>query len=801
MIDRTFLDSFRTSLYNGDYNLLLGSGITLGSQDGHGKPMPSAGQLREHICKIVDAREGSSLAYASRSLSATQIKTEFTERFKGCSPDSRLSHICKYLWKRLYTFNIDDILEGVYRDNSQQKIDAVTWKNSFIPDTQPGASLAIHLHGYTGIPDDGYVFSYTDYAKITSSPNSWMLVLSQTIATDPFIIAGTSLSEPDLEHYLSYRTNQTQRRDTGPSILIDPFPDGPMRDQCKRLGVILIENTFQNFLAWLNREFPNPPAIDQVFLHEPFKRFEHEPSSVTKARFFKDFQPIRAWDIDGPARPPLYTFGGEPSWEDIHSKQDIRRPVSQILEEQVLNVFSGKNDDPYTILLNGQAGQGKSTILKRVAHNLAEHGHMVFYHSSLGKIDTKSAIECFTEVNGDIILVVDSYADHVDQIEEILDSIFEKKNIAVFATDRHYRMPYVSTIAGDVQTKVYNIPAWSIAELSQLAYKYQKYGIISGSYSRKSIPQIAKSLETSNVSIAVCQLLNDIKPIEEIADSLLLASDQNKIRPFLVTALAAFCYGEGIRQSILQSICSRSFDINELTSDRTPLRLVRNNFDRQFLLPVHRLLGQAVLKSSLVSVESRFDIFHALGTALAPHVNRNAIYARTPEWRLSSRLLDYDDVVVQFLGDRADELYDKVTESWKWNSRFWEQRALCVLGDDVDLALRYANTAVSIEDHALPKTTLAKILINKARIDETKAEKHFIEAIKQLDEAITFESSRRIAIHPYTTLISGTNWYIERYGIVPSDVKTLILERINQARKKFPELKKLLNDFDMVNGN
>src|SRR5438128_1307790 len=108
---------------------------------------------------------------------------------------------------------------------------------------------AIHLHGWVGKAQNGFVFSHAEYARVMTTLNPWMHLLSEILATEAFIIAGTSLNEVDLEYYLSHRTDATPRRDRGPSLLITPNPDAATEADCKRHDLVLVRATFGEFLA------------------------------------------------------------------------------------------------------------------------------------------------------------------------------------------------------------------------------------------------------------------------------------------------------------------------------------------------------------------------------------------------------------------------------------------------------------------------------------------------------------------------------------------------------------------------
>lgn len=114
MIPDKVLNEVRASLYAGHYNLLLGSGASYGSTNSSGKPVPSVAELTEALCKHTGAPITSTLAQVSRLLKPLEVEKFITKPFSGCRPGEGLKRLTKFVWKTIYTFNVDDALEAAY---------------------------------------------------------------------------------------------------------------------------------------------------------------------------------------------------------------------------------------------------------------------------------------------------------------------------------------------------------------------------------------------------------------------------------------------------------------------------------------------------------------------------------------------------------------------------------------------------------------------------------------------------------------------------------------------------------------
>jgi hypothetical protein len=180
-------------------------------------------------------------------------------------------------------------------------------------------------------------------------------------------------------------------------------------------------------------------------------------------------------------------------------------------------------------------------------------------------------------------------------------------------------------------------------------------------------------------------------------------------------------------------------------------------------------------------------IFVKIANALAIHVNRDAIIYRTPEARLAGRLFDADTVVRPLLGELAEGLYVLVQKHWQWNSRFWEQRALLIADDDLDVAIRYARQAVAIEEHPFPLTTLGKLLLKQMNSVPGSRASLFDEAFDKLSMAIESEMAHsRTSIHPYATMLNGTTRYLELGGELTGPQYRRLRNYISEAKDYFP---------------
>jgi len=148
-------------------------------------------------------------------------------------------------------------------------------------------------------------------------------------------------------------------------------------------------------------------------------------------------------------------------------------------------------------------------------------------------------------------------------------------------------------------------------------------------------------------------------------------------------------------------------------------------------------------------------------------VTRQAIMRGLPEARLAAKVMDYDGFIEKFLGGRAGEWYESIADTWKWNSRYWEQRALLTMKTDIDRATEYAEQAVAIEKrkHPYALTTLAKIKFEKACrvLPGNGAWDIFEQAMQVAEQAIERGHwLRRPEVHPYDVAVRSSARFVAK---------------------------------------
>ena len=243
----------------GAYSLLLGAGASIGSMGGNGEPLPSGPGLTRRLIDeftIPVGEQSISLtkAYrAAKNRDTVRLEKLIRAWFTDCRPDWQ-SQLVEVDWHRIWTLNIDDIIEVACRERSSA-VDRFTWTSKFW-DRSSSQRQIIHLHGYArsnSDPDDSpseLVFSVQEYVSAVKNSMAWHTVFIDEFAQRPFIILGASLvDEFDLQPAFAASASANDRE--YPSVIVLKDVSSLEREELSDLGLIIVESEARSFMEKL----------------------------------------------------------------------------------------------------------------------------------------------------------------------------------------------------------------------------------------------------------------------------------------------------------------------------------------------------------------------------------------------------------------------------------------------------------------------------------------------------------------------------------------------------------------------
>lgn len=795
------------AIARGRYNLLIGAGVSLDSNSGiPNETCPSAGGLQRILQEIQpNVRAGSSLGRLYKTLKPEQVDQQITKRFANCLAGATVSAIAAFRWRRVFTLNVDDALENAYEQAPvpTQVIEPLVFSDPYSEIRDLRKLPIIHLHGWARTPEKGYVFDLQEYMRGIRENNIWAHVLGNLIRSEPFIVIGSSLEEPDISYFLADRAHLTQRPDRPPSIIVEPVPDAGTHADCEEYGMSLFEGTALQFLQEIERRFPVRPSVYDAIEDNigDLTKLDVEPTAL--AEFHSDFERVPSDALHGHDSGTRFALGHQATWLDIQNGRDVARPETANIQKRIVETAKG------TVLLDGLAGSGKTTVLRRLAWNLAQAGQLCLWVRSIGRIRIDSAEEVLRKLPNRCFVFVDNFADNANEIF-FLKRRLRDRDITFVGCERTYRLGHIQRVfAGEPLRLVHLGETGSIAD--QLVAAYKLYGLATEDTSgdNKGPP-----LSTEVIAVACCRILNNFEPLDAIIDkSMRDASNEDK-ECYVFASLAAYCYRLGIEYDII-SYQFPNYHVDRQTDDIGPLPLkIEEVSDVEFVLPLNDAVADSTLRRySERQHRSTAKIFRQLASAIRPRVSVDAIVQGEPSARIASRLFDYDEVVKPLLGlEGAGQFYDETRGDWSWNSRYWHQIAQYTLDranlsmdpakkrELADLAVQHVRFAKTIEPHhQFTMTTLGNILFGKMRVLGKITPDDLAEAIKALTRAMQIERNRgRVTVHPFMILFKGLNEAFGLGAVLSHQQKADVQGALSRASEEFPRDRDLLEQAHRV---
>ena len=786
---------FLSGIAAGRYTLLLGAGASRDSSNRFGN-LPLTADLQAELAKVTNVPPGKySLQRLYASLTEAERVKNIRDRFSDCAPGETARAVSSYYWKRVFTLNIDDTLNSAYSMRSIQNPKFIHFSDPY-EDFQAKSDVpVISLHGSVLRHEDGYVFSYEEYARITRGQNPWMVILSNAIRSEPIIVSGASLEESDIEYYLSYRSETTAREDFPPSICVSNEINRLSESLCREHNLIQFSGYSSDFFKYIKANLPNPPEIEQDTSSGVVGLLPDAVSRSARMHFDADFELVPHLEETNTSSNKFY-YGQPPTWKDLAAKLDVSRTESSILLDSVPQ--EGEPGRQLNVLL-GATGSGKTTILKRVAYNLAERGfHHVLWASELARL-SRSTADTLDMIDGPVALIIDNLADHAQAVNDVL-SISEKEDILIIGAERGYREEYLFKTFGSGGFSSITVEGLSSLSVRRLIDTLTERALIGSHRALQGQRSFLASLRNDPIAIASCRVINDFRPLDRIIRDLRSASSHEEVLAYVMAGIAEHCHKSGVRSEVLSREISGRI-LRSMIDGRSPLHLkeIDAAHSTGYIGAENSTLAEHVISNiNRDDPKLIFSAFVSLSDGLAPYVNRGTIRARTPEARLAGRLFDFDDIVKKFLGERTEEFYDRSHNAWRWNSRFWEQYALMKLeramqcsdqarrDEFIAEALQRARHSVAIEKHPYGLNTLAKVLMAFVSIGHRDSVAHFIEASKHINDAIEIEKKfTRSSQHPYSTLINGALDLIDSGCSIPGSEMTSVKDLTNYAVERW----------------
>ena len=763
---------------------MLGAGTSIGSLGGNNKPLPSGPKLRDKLVTDFSIpTEGQTItlprAYAAaRRTDAERLEAFVRAQFTHCKPDWQYL-LADFDWHRIWTLNIDDIVENVY-GNTNVRLDRFNWTHKF-RDRSRSQRQIIHLHGFAkdssdSDPEDSeLVFSIQEYATTLRDTRAWHAVFTDEFSERPFIVLGASLvDEFDLQQALVSSAATTTRG--FPSVIVLKEITALEREEFSSLGLIVVETAARTFMSDLHTEVQDfRRAIGGLY-------GQHFDPQL--ARFLQQFIDLRQHQPDADATTRSFYAGYEPQWRNILDDDDAVLGTTKTSLSIIKGIIDRDKCDQSVHVLTGNSGTGKTTGLLRIASNFIAAGLPTFQFRGEENLDIAAAIQWLGRMQ-DTVLIFDSCADFADSIAELAEACASSKvRLLLVGAERSRRRRILEQ---KIHTRFLHLsPAYDYRLLSDGDID----SLVDKLASRRRLGRITRQnrLQQRNYfkSFASRRLFEGMANLEggrgfqaRIRDSYQHAPNEHLRRLYAACSVA---YESGYPLPLGMSSKIAGLTAKELEAillgDEQDIMLIDSNGVR----PPHRITARMVVESAL-SIDERFAAMRSLMLALAPHIDITAIVNLTRPYRLLRRLMDQESVMRLIGPVLGRNLYEVVQQYYDWNGRYWEQRALfeSELGNHAQ-ARSYAEHSLKIHYHPFALNTLGTVLGRMA------VENGDTDVLREAINNLEYARDRRrwdASEHPYVTFFTIMIRFGQEWGLsaMPTQLRSTFTEWLGHARR------------------
>ncbi len=361
------------------------------------------------ICQIVD----------NHLKKYAELRAFLKERFRDVVPADFHYQLSHYPWKKIYTVNIDDLVEHIYQKSDTQLV----VQNQESQKPSKDNLQYIKLHGCVNGPDQGLVFSRKEYNNLINGKlNFKHNDLVMDIQNESFIFIGASMDEPDINFYITLYEDAGYFR-KGKIIFVEPKPSFALRSRIEALSGTLVECTAEEFLNFVNTLNYNPKEQEKSKMRLIY-------SGIF---LYKDLISARNNEV---YRSRLY-HGYDCTWQDVTEDWLFESPSFYKLKE-LINTVDFEHEDTYCIAIYGKQLVGKGCLLKQIGAYLNKQGYSVLEYT--GK---RLDIHCLFDymqisTESKFVLLVEDASYYYKIIESIYNKNKTNKKLLLITTSRVY---------------------------------------------------------------------------------------------------------------------------------------------------------------------------------------------------------------------------------------------------------------------------------------------------------------------------------------------------------------------------
>lgn len=654
----------KQALLRGRLVLLLGAGASCTSKTHSGHSVPMAEALAKRVAEEAgleyNDEDLSTVCGAAAPILGIRLHAIYEECFRHCTPSQEYIDLARYPFARIYTLNIDDAFEAALRSGSSQllniksRLDRVSEQDQFFSKLD-----YIKLNGDINRLGEGFIFSPQEYSGASAKPPLWYEELAKDYFNYTFVFVGTKLKEPlffhQIERYKGKATLPEQR-----SYVLVPSITKIEEASLRASNIEFLPGKLADFVVWLKAEFSTPPTpIDILRKSRPELDMSGVRDVQKYAHIFKNVVPVNraslslTVNVDDGAPIKRFYKGYKPTWHDILNNVPAVLKKTKLIHDDLVGIKASA--DSGLICIFGNAGSGKSTVLKQLALMLSESADTNVYFVENVDNNLKELIEELERVNvGKYFVFIERLGEVSTPLAEILKTGVAKKCLFVGAESKSIWSFRVKEHLGEFAKKVEDISYIDDSDAAAILEKIEKYG----NWARLGkMSKQARSAEL--VKKAKKQLLIGLieatsgegydKIVKADYDNLSSDSHRNLL---ILAGLATFQRTHASEATLTRALSALGCEpnVHKLIKEMDGVVLFDNGkITARHYVYVERLLGSYIDRKILCSIiKAYIEAFCVYGNPIVKNISKSefAIYKFLVNSRSLVRLLGNNETMI-----------------------------------------------------------------------------------------------------------------------------------------------------------
>jgi hypothetical protein len=790
--------------------LFVGAGFALEAQNKFKENLPTGKQLANKIwnfLKMPGAYDDTALQtmyelLLNKGVKTQSIKDLMNDIFSVKEYPDYYNNLTLPFWHKIYTTNIDNLLDKIYFKSGQKPIILKYPKDEHkdVDKTLETIQL-VYLNGKLPCEPNELIFSRKQYARNLNALQPLYHQFVNDYATTTTIFLGTSIDEPIFEQYIAARetraSNVTEYRPQ--SFLIDPFISAARADVLRNLyNIEPIQATTQDFLQWLSNNQSH--FLDKI---ETLKiTFPSFAELVTKAsaktihdlgESFNDFSlGFTKVNPFGTAQSKSKNFllGTSPTWSDIYNDLDAPRKITKVLFDSIEQSYEKENDKLKVFALLGSAGCGKSTILKRLALQLAQNGRTVFLSYSEYIPDYNSIVNTVNTFKQKVVLFFDNADLMLQQLPSLIEEL-QKCNIPpviLISTRTNVFDRLTSKLESIVNLTEFNTPNLDRDEIIEIIQVLEQNNLLGHLKGMSKADRIKEFEQRAKKQILVA--MREATKGDDF--NKIISSEFKELVPpeaRFLTACVALTTEAGFTISKQDFIgFSDASPAETLYYLERNLRdvVIRAGVKQDRLLLRHRAIADYIIDNCL-DTETLKIVYLRILSSLAPEIN---VYDwKSRKFSLYREIINHYKIYKRFKNNisSARDLYESLMPFFSSDYQFWLQYGSLELegkGGNLELAQNYLLQAQSLKPNSLyVKNAVANMYFKMSIASKSPADSiTYREEANKIMHAI-LEDENCDDAHTYHIYCKGNyNYVINKMDNL--DLMKSELERLKKVIKK-----------------